>query len=56
MSRTVRAGFAMVSPKTALVFGLNAAFSSSGVQSGLTNVKSMPILRMVTLNRLNVPP
>ena len=42
--------------KTALVIGLNAAFSSSGVQSGLTNVKSMPILSMVTLNRLNVPP
>ena len=46
----------MDSPNTALVFGRNAASSSSGVQSGLTNVHSMPILRIVTLMRLNVPP
>ena len=48
MSSTVRAGLAMVSPKTALVLGLKAAFSSSSEQSGETKVKSMPILRMVT--------
>ena len=56
MSSTVSAGLAMVSPKTALVLGRNAASSSAGVQSGLTNVNSTPILAMVTANRLYVPP
>ena len=56
MSRTVSAGLAMVSPKTAFVLGRKAASSSSSVQSGLTNVNSMPILRMVTWKRLKVPP
>ena len=46
----------MVSPNTALVLGWKAASSSAGVQSGLTNVNSMPILAMVTANRLYVPP
>ena len=55
-SSTMSAGLEMDSPNTALVFGRNAASSSSGVQSGLTNVHSMPILRIVTLMRLNVPP
>ena len=44
MSSTVRAGLAMVSPKTALVLGRKAAFSSSAVQSGETKVASTPIL------------
>ena len=56
ISRTLKAGFAMVSPKTAFVLGLNAAASSSSVQSGATKVKSMPIFFMVTEKRLNVPP
>ena len=34
ISNTLRAGLAIVSPKTAFVFGLNAAFNSSSVQSG----------------------
>ena len=55
-SSTISAGFEIDSANTALVFGWNAASSSSGVQSGLTNVHSMPILRIVTLIRLNVPP
>ena len=46
----------MVSPKTALVSGLNAAESSSSEQSGVTNVKSIPIRFIVTANRLNEPP
>lgn len=50
------AGFAIDSPKTAFVFGWNAASSSSSEQSGETNVHVMPILRIVTLMRLNVPP
>ena len=36
----------MVSPKTALVLGRKAAFSSSSEQSGDTKVKSIPIFRM----------
>ena len=52
MSSTVRAGLAMVSPKTALVLGRKAASSSSGVQSGSTKVNSMPIRFMVTAKRL----
>ena len=56
MSSTVRAGFAMVSPKTARVLGRKAASNSSAVQSGETKVASMPILRMVTSMRLKVPP
>ena len=46
----------MVSPKSAVVFGRNAAFSSSSVAVGLTKVKSMPIFFMVTEKRLKVPP
>ena len=46
----------MVSPKTAFVFGLNAAWISSSSASGLTKVKSIPSLRIVTLKRLYVPP
>ena len=56
ISSTVRAGLAMVSPKTALVLGWNAASSSSPVQSGETKVAVMPILAMVTEIRLKVPP
>ena len=56
MSSTVSAGFAMVSPNTALVFGRNAASSSSSVQSGETNVNSTPIRFIVTAKRLYVPP
>ena len=56
MSSTVRAGLAMVSPKTAFVLGRKAASSSSSVQSGETKVTSMPILAMVTEIRLKVPP
>ena len=55
-SSTVRAGLAMVSPKTALVLGRKAAFSSSSVQSGETKVTVMPIFAMVTEIRLKVPP
>ena len=56
MSRTMRAGLAMVSPNTALVLGWKAAFSSSSEQLGSTKVKSMPIRFMVTAKRLKVPP
>ena len=56
MSRTASAGLAIVSPKTARVLGRNAASSSSSVQSGETNVLSMPILAMVWASRLYVPP
>ena len=52
MSSTVRAGLAMVSPNTALVFGRKAASSSWGVQSGETKVNSTPIFFMVTAKRL----
>ena len=55
-SRTAREGLAIVSPNTALVFGRKAASSSSAVQSGETNVKSMPIFFIVTAKRLYVPP
>ena len=55
-SRTMRAGLAMVSPKTALVLGRKAAFSSSSEQLGSTKVKSMPMRFMVTAKRLKVPP
>ena len=55
-SRTIRAGLAMVSPKTALVLGRKAAFSSSSEQLGSTKVNSMPIRFMVTEKRLKVPP
>ena len=50
------AGFAIVSPKTAFVFSRKAASSSSLVQSGSTNVTSIPILASVTEIRLKVPP
>ena len=41
---------------SAFVFGLNAASSSSLEQSGSTNVNSIPILFIVTANKLYVPP
>ena len=56
ISNTVSAGLAIVSPNTALVLSLNAALSSSSVQSGSTNVASIPIFFKVTSIRLNVPP
>ncbi len=56
MSKTVSAGLAIVSPNTALVLSLNAAFSSSSVQSGETNVTSIPIFFIVTSIKLKVPP
>ena len=52
ISSTVRAGLAMVSPKTALVLGRKAASSSSSVQSGATKVNSTPMRFMVTAKRL----
>lgn len=55
-SSTMSAGLAIDSPNTAFVFGWNAASSSSSEQSGLTKVQVTPILRIVTLMRLNVPP
>ena len=51
-SSTVRAGLAMVSPKTALVSGRKAASSSASVQSGSTKVKLMPMRFIVTAKRL----
>ena len=56
ISSTVSAGLAMVSPKTALVLGWNAASSSSSLASGETKVAVMPILAIVTEIRLKVPP
>jgi hypothetical protein len=56
ISSTVSAGFAIVSPKTAFVFGLNAFSNSSLPQSGETKVNSIPIRLMVTAKRLYVPP
>ena len=47
MSSTSSAGLAMVSPKTARVFGRNAASSSSSEQFGPTKVNSMPMYAMV---------
>ena len=52
ISRTVSAGLAIDSPKTALVFSLKAAFNSSSVQSGSTKVTSTPIFFIVTARRL----
>ena len=46
----------MVSPNINLVFGWNAAFSSSSVASGETNVAEIPIFFKVTAIRLKVPP
>ena len=56
ISRTVRAGLAIVSPNIALVLCLNAALSSSSDASGETNVTSIPIFLKVTEIRLKVPP
>lgn len=56
ISNTIRAGLAIVSPNTHFVFGLKAASSYSMEQSGERKVKSIPILRIVTLNKLYVPP
>ena len=56
ISSTDSAGFAMVSPNTAFVFGWNAASSSSSAQSGATNVHSSPMRFMVFASRLYVPP
>ena len=46
----------MLSANNTLVLDLNAAFSSSSVESGLTSVHSTPILGKVTVNRLVEPP
>ena len=56
ISRTVRAGFAIVSPNMARVLRWKALSSSSSLASGSTNVTSIPILRIVTEIRLKVPP
>ena len=56
ISRTVSAGFASVSPKTAFVFSLNAAESSSSVASWSTKMHSIPIFFSVVPKRLIVPP
>ena len=56
ISRTVRAGFAIVSPNIARVLSLNAALSSSSDASGDTKVTSIPIFLSVTDIRLKVPP
>ena len=56
ISSTVSAGLAIVSPNISFVFGLNAAFSSSSVASGDTNVAVIPIFAIVTAMRLKVPP
>ena len=56
MSSTASAGLAIVSPKRALVLGLNAASSSARAAFGETNENSMPMRFMVTANRLNDPP
>jgi hypothetical protein len=46
----------MDSPKKALVLGLAAARQASRSSASSTKVKSMPSLRSVWWNRLNVPP
>ena len=56
MSSTVSAGLAMVSPYMAFVLGRKAASSSSGLQSGSTNVTSTPMRFIVTEKRLKLPP
>ena len=56
MSSTDIDGFAIVSPKTTLVFSLNSFCISSSEDSGLTNVHSIPNLFNVTANKLIVPP
>ena len=56
ISRTVNAGFAIVSPNTAFVLSLNAASNSSSVQSGDIKVAVIPIFAIVTDIRLKVPP
>ena len=56
ISRTTRAGLAIVSAKRTFVFGLNAAAISSSVASVSTKVQSMPSFLKVTARRLKVPP
>ena len=56
MSNTSSDGFAIVSPNIAFVLSRKAAFISSSLALGSTNVTSTPILRIVTFKRLNVPP
>ena len=48
ISRTLKAGLRWFRQRLPLYWGLNAAASSSSVQSGATKVKSMPIFFMVT--------
>ena len=56
MSNTAQAGLAMVSPKTAFVFGRKARSISSSGASWLTKVKSICMRFIVTAKRLKVPP
>ena len=56
MSKILSAGFAIVSPNTSFVFGLNLVASSSAEISGSTNVDSIPIFFIVLAIRLYVPP
>ena len=56
MSQTFNAGFAIVSPKTAFVFGLNAFRISSSEAFSSTNIHSIPSFFKVTANKLTVPP
>ena len=56
ISKTVIAGLAIVSPKTALVFGLKAAWISSSEASESTKIHSIPRRFKVTAKRFTVPP
>ena len=56
ISNTAMAGFAMVSPNTAFVFGRKALCSSSSGALASTKVHSMPNFFRVTANRFTVPP
>ena len=56
ISSTFNDGFAIVSPKTSFVLGLNLVASSSAEISGSTKVDSIPILFIVLAIRLYVPP
>ena len=55
-SKTVRAGFAIVSPKISFVLSLIAASISASSASQSTKTQSMPYFFKVTAKRLNVPP
>ena len=51
ISKTVSAGFASVSPKTAFVLGLNAALISSSLASATTKMHSIPSFLRVKAKR-----